>query len=840
MKVELPHISRQNQHRYTPINDLEESPNDICQDSGNTPAKQDSKSSNIRNYAFAIFVAGLIMLFVSLIGYQRSLDLGQSTLSKSMPYKAGSHSEAPSLLWGTVSKPYPTGAFWTNLVVKNGDGPIATYPYGIKALDLGLQVSYGAFRRAVSPDSIFDIFMYDLQLSAAQNYISRAVESYDNVSVTLTYKTGNNGKYKAFLVKSSPFVTVYYENATPVISAGLMKIISVDAKVMKDSPGTQYLVTLGNYEKWLVYCSETIIFTWKDNILTAPGPIRGIVRVAVLPIQNFDAAFNLLVSYAPRYPTGGAMTISYPMAGQAAVTITYSTVGAGSLLMLALPHQVPLLPSSLVDSTESKKAQSVLSPLWCIKGKLTAVVGDTFKLTYNLVNVGWYYTLQDKLSNAQLDEIAKYLFYETKIPTTAAQDIYAFGKQVGRMSRLALIADNLGIAEARQQALSNLEQWIIPWLQGMNSEPLVYDKVYGGLVSAQGLTDMVADFGAGWYNDHHFQFGYFVNAIAVMAKLDLPFYEANKAALDTFVRDICNPDASDPDFPFVRHKDFFDGHSWASGIFQQGNGKGQESSSEAINAYYGSYLFACAVGNSELQRLSQLLMTMEIQATQTYWHMKNDDLYDSVFASMKMVGNIGALDVTASTWFGNDVEFVHGINMMPLSPVTAALFDLSYVQQQFLVLANRVKSVPVLVPHCSANQQCKVQGLEGECCPTTDGIMLGCCTVGSSIMDEWRGFTLADLAILDKDAAWDRILALPSFGAGNSRANTLFWAASRPPPQSDFNLSALLISNSSAHRDFSMKSSCALNSACDALGLSGECCPGENGMNLGCCAKVTP
>ena len=29
-----------------------------------------------------------------------------------------------------------------------------------------------------------------------------------------------------------------------------------------------------------------------------------------------------------------------------------------------------------------------------------------------------------------------------------------------------------------------------------------------------------------------------------------------------------------------RHKDYFDGHSWASGLWQQGNGKGQESSSE--------------------------------------------------------------------------------------------------------------------------------------------------------------------------------------------------------------------------------------------------------------------
>lgn len=56
-------------------------------------------------------------------------------------------------------------------------------------------------------------------------------------------------------------------------------------------------------------------------------------------------------------------------------------------------------------------------------------------------------------------------------------------------------------------------------------------------------------------------------------------------------------------------------------------------------------------------------MTMEIQAAQTYWHMSSNDIYDNIFSSGKMVGNIGALDATASTWFGNDVEFVHGINM---------------------------------------------------------------------------------------------------------------------------------------------------------------------------------
>ena len=59
-----------------------------------------------------------------------------------------------------------------------------------------------------------------------------------------------------------------------------------------------------------------------------------------------------------------------------------------------------------------------------------------------------------------------------------------------------------------------------------------------------------------------------------------PSNTTNHSTISMTCRDICNPDPADPDFPFARHKDFFDGHSWASGLFQQANGKGQESSSE--------------------------------------------------------------------------------------------------------------------------------------------------------------------------------------------------------------------------------------------------------------------
>ena len=103
-------------------------------------------------------------------------------------------------------------------------------------------------------------------------------------------------------------------------------------------------------------------------------------------------------------------------------------------------------------------------------------------------------------------------------------------------------------------------------------------------MTTNGLADPLADYGSGWYSDHHFHYGYFAYAAATLARLDVPYWEANRVPMETLIRDICNPDPTDPDFPFARHKDFFDGHSWASGLFQQANGKGQESSSEVLHS----------------------------------------------------------------------------------------------------------------------------------------------------------------------------------------------------------------------------------------------------------------
>lgn len=85
------------------------------------------------------------------------------------------------------------------------------------------------------------------------------------------------------------------------------------------------------------------------------------------------------------------------------------------------------------------------------------------------------------------------------------------------------------------------------------------------------------------------------------------------------------------------------------------------------------------------------------------------------------------------------------------------------------------------------------------------------------------------------------MLSIRNFGAGNSKSNSLYWVASRPAttnilipttPPSSSSSSPPSPSNSSFDP---LLQSCSKNSACDAAGMLGDCCPTSTGIFLGCC-----
>ncbi|CAN0333591.1 unnamed protein product, partial [Hapterophycus canaliculatus] len=98
-------------------------------------------------------------------------------------------------------------------------------------------------------------------------------------------------------------------------------------------------------------------------------------------------------------------------------------------------------------------------------------------------------------------------------------------------------------------------------------------------------------------------------------------------------------------------QDFYDGHSWTSGMFPQSNGKSQESVSESINAYYGVYLLGLAAGDKGLRDWGRVLLATELRSARKYWQMpRGNGVYDYFFSSRRMVGMVASLEAVQLTW----------------------------------------------------------------------------------------------------------------------------------------------------------------------------------------------
>eukprot|EP00980_Cylindrotheca_fusiformis_P031797 scaffold26981_cov157-Cylindrotheca_fusiformis.AAC.6 len=309
-----------------------------------------------------------------------------------------------------------------------------------------------------------------------------------------------------------------------------------------------------------------------------------------------------------------------------------------------------------------------------------------------------------------------------------------------------------------------------------------------------------------------------------MGSLDPSFLDRFGPSVDAIFHDVAHPLNSDSRivqpsnlfFPLARHKSWFDGHSFATGLFPFATGKSQESSSEAVNCYYGAYLWSLvrhgtSTAGSDLTDFTRLLLAMEIRSAKTYWHMvpptainstNSSEIYTPEFQENYMVGNLGMLDVAANTWFGNRTLFVHMVNALPITAVTAKLFDREYVQYEYPFLKNASGEVAMA----------------------------------------WRGYTVSIHAIIDQAAAWKDAQELVSWQLDSalSKSQVLFWICQRPGfanstiIEGDFTKMPTGNSSLPPSND-QIAASCDSHSQCLAQGILGLCCPTEDGTFLDCC-----
>lgn len=225
-------------------------------------------------------------------------------------------------------------------------------------------------------------------------------------------------------------------------------------------------------------------------------------------------------------------------------------------------------------------------------------------------------------------------------------------------------AKQLGEADAATTIQQRLRDGLLAWITVDNTSAtsLYYDTKIHGIV---GVTP---SFGSEAFNDHHFHFGYFIYAAAILAQYDTEFKTAYQDQVNLLVADIANYRSGEL-LPLRRNFDPYFGHSWASCSAPFADGNSQESSSEAINAWVCIALWARQAQNPELADHASWMLSNEVASASAYW-LRFDSTaapYSSGYNHSVIALNWGGKRDYA-TFFSAEPRAMLGIQLLPMSP----------------------------------------------------------------------------------------------------------------------------------------------------------------------------
>lgn len=463
----------------------------------------------------------------------------------------------------------------------------------------------------------------------------------------------------------------------------------------------------------------------------------GIIRIAILP--DSDSKHEVILDkYRSCYPISGHVELTKPFR----LKYKWERKGRGELLLLAHPLHRRLL--SRTNVLENFKYKSV-------DGDLVGVLGHSWVLNMEPIPVTWHSI--GGIRKKHFPEIASALREDVKglnstTITTAAS--YFYGKSIARAARLALVAEEVRFPQAIPRVAKFLRNAIQPWLDGyFDGNGFLYERQWRGLITELGSSSSTEDFGFGIYNDHHFHLGYFVYAIAVLAKIDPAWGRRYKPQAYSLMADYMNlglGSFSYSYYPRVRCFDMWKLHSWAAGLNNFTDGRNQESTSEAVNAYYSAALLGLAYEDNHLTGIGSTLAALEILSAKTWWHVrKEDDLYGKEFTRKnRLVGILWANMRDSKLWFA-PAEWKAcrlGIQVLPISPITETLFSDADFARDVVEWASPSLSL-------------------------------------SGVGENWKDFVYALKGIYNYTNALNKIRKLKVHDDGNSLANLLWWIHSR-------------------------------------------------------------
>lgn len=559
-----------------------------------------------------------------------------------------------------------------------------------------------------NPIGIQNMILSALELGGSTSMTMDSLQGF-SANVNLAVSAGQTPVMTFPLVQGMGFVTAVYNDATPLVQTGIGFNTLVYAGLVHDNTA-RYNVALSDGNFWLIYVTPAaneplpVLTLLNPTTIQANQSFSGTVQIAKNP-GGSSANLPIFDGSAGAYPTSGSISgTAFGTSGTYTLSWTKAGNTARPLLMFALPHHVQSLVSSPYASRAKRQnAATLLTTIQLqttTKGVATGIVGDSWTLVENDLpqsmsfapwspTSGSVDTISDDVAELMNQVATSELGQDMYANTVAEDSTYYSGKGLAKYAAIIYAVNDLGNNSAlASTGLVKLKDVFNVFVNNTQPFPLVYDSAWGGVVSSASYTtgNAGADFGNTYYNDHHFHYGYFVYAAAVIAYLDPSWLDegTNKEYINMLVRDYANPVSTDGYFPFSRMFDWYHGHSWAHGLFESADGKDQESSSEDTFSLYAMKMWGKVIGDPNLEARGNLQLAIQARSLSNYYLLQSDNTVEPAqILPNKVSGVIFENKIDHTTYFGTNTEYIEGIHMLPLSPASTLSRPAAFVQQEW-------------------------------------------------------------------------------------------------------------------------------------------------------------
>ena len=509
---------------------------------------------------------------------------------------------------------------WFSSAYTFPSSPIFALPGAYRINERGIEVSIPT--KHAAKNTMFGSFTTQCIVGFGQEIGATQVKQYSDWSVVLALQNARAEMAEAVIQVGSPWLYLTAKEADPVLSC--------EGAQVSERPNSS-------------------VFTLGDQVfLQQKQAATGQYRIGLLPnatdetIELFeaDAWPNASDTYVQNTITDGNIQTTY-MFGDSATLIT------------VWPHQASYLDKPL----------ETLATYQTQLGELSLVSAQSFTTVVEKPDLPANFTVaqdparQEEIRRAIVEDVKEYS--EADVP----QGAYFRGTWLGAASTLALLSDTYGLEQQRKSMVDLLQQQL-----KQSTEMFFYDDQQHMYIAKK------PEFGNEEGNDHHFHYGYYIRSAAVLSQLAGQNDPDIAKMIDQMVADIATFD-SDDTYPRLRHYSVYEGHSWADGDASFEDGNNQESTSEALNAWYGIYLWGVQKDDQQLSDLGQWLFSQELAGTKAYWFGYENPFPSDYVHDMASIVWGGKRDF--ATWFSGEKGHIYGIQLLPITPASSYLSQIS-------------------------------------------------------------------------------------------------------------------------------------------------------------------